>query len=95
MRDICDEENHDKLRSLQNVCRKIVYDYRIKIIEEYIKSGIKIDCCGDTWKQYDWYDRDNLIIHKAVTVIKRLMFGDIHKIGLNIKGGGGGGDVHN
>ena len=33
----------DILCSLQNVCRKIVYDYRIKVIEVIIKSGIKID----------------------------------------------------
>lgn len=82
---VVDEEKFiDILCSLQNVCRKIVYDYRIKIIEEIIKSGIKIDVFGDTWKQYDGMYRDNLIIHKAVTVDEALDVWGHSKIGLNI-----------
>lgn len=74
----------DILCSLQNVCRKIVYDYRIKVIEAIIKSGIKIDVFGDTWKQYDGRYKDNLIIHNAVSVDEALDVWGHSMIGLNI-----------
>lgn len=74
----------DILCSLQNVCRKIVYDYRIKVIEVIIKSGIKIDVFGDTWKEYKGIYKDNLIIHNAVSVKEALNVWGHSKIGLNI-----------
>jgi spore maturation protein CgeB len=72
------------LCSLQNVCRKIVYDYRIKVIEVIIKSGIKIDVFGDTWKEYKGIYKDNLIIHNAVSVKEALNVWGHSKIVLNI-----------
>ena len=80
-----DEEKFlEVLYSLQNVCRKIVYDYRIKVIEAIIKSGIKIDVFGDTWKKYEGEYKDNLIIHSEVSVDEALKIWGHSKIGLNI-----------
>ena len=81
---IDEEKFFEVLYSLQNVCRKIVYDYRIKIIETIIKSGIKIDVFGDTWKKYDGEYKDNLIIHSEVSVDEALKIWGHSKIGLNI-----------
>lgn len=81
---IDEEKFFEVLYSLQNVCRKIVYDYRIKVIEAIIKSGIKIDVFGDTWKKYDGGYKDNLIIHSEVSVDEALKIWGHSKIGLNI-----------
>ncbi len=82
--DVSEERFLDILCSLQNVCRKIVYDYRIKVIEAIIKSGIKIDVFGETWKRYDGMYKDNLIIHNAVSVDEALKVWGHSRIGLNI-----------
>lgn len=72
---------------LQNVCFKLLQDYRHLVIETILNAGIKLDVFGESWKNYHGHGKENLIIHPEVIGDDAIHTWNHTKIGLNIMNG--------
>lgn len=69
---------------LSEVCRTVINYYRKLTMETILKSGLRVDVFGDSWKKYSGMAADNLIIHKELSPEEALFTYAGAKIGLNI-----------
>ena len=83
-KDLNEAEFVSSLKTMSDVCRKVINYSREKVIETIISSGIKLHVYGDSWKSYTGKCADNLIIHPQVTVDESLEILGRSRIGLNI-----------
>lgn len=85
-KDSINDEFLNKMIHMKLACRAVIEYYRELVINTIIESGYKIHFYGENWNRFpcDERYRQNMIIHRAVTVDESLEELRKAKIGLNI-----------
>lgn len=73
-----------EMYAMKRVRRAVNAHYRKKVIDTILEAGYSVHVYGDSWRNYQGKDHENLVMHPQVTVRESLAELGKAKIGLNV-----------